>query len=155
MKVAFRKTQSGLVPADQECSDWFGKVKPGGVVTAEFKKKQNSLFHSKLFALLNLGFENWQPSVVQVRIAGEPVVPEKNFTRFRNDLTILAGYYRVVERLDGTTRVEALSLSYDKMEPEDREDIYSKFIDVLLANIYTGLDRKDIDKMVQQYLEFS
>ena len=155
MKVAFRKTQVGLVPADQECTEWYASLKPGAIVTAEWKKKQNAAFHRKLFALLQCGFDNWQPSVIQVKIAGQPVVPEKNFTRFRGDLTILAGYYDVVERLDGSTRVEPKSLSFDKMTAEEREDIYSKFIDVLLANVYQGKDRAEVDRIVQAYLEFS
>lgn len=155
MKVSFRKTQSGLVPSGPEDIEWYNKLKPGQLVTGEWKKKQNSKFHEKLWCLLLVGFENWQPAAIEVKIAGLPIVPEKNFDRFRKDLTILAGYYEVVERLDGSTRIEAKSLSFDKMTAEEREDIYSKFIDVLLANVYQGYDRKDVDQIVSDYLSFS
>ena len=155
MNGLFRKTQTGLLPANQETEDWFRKVKSGNMVAGKFTKKQNSAFHAKMFALLSLGFENWEPAEVEVSIAGKPVVPEKNFDRFRKDLTILAGFYDVVVRLDGETRIEAKSLAFDRMTPDDRESIYSKFIDILLQNIYTGMDRAHVDKMVDQYLNFT
>ena len=155
MKASFTKTQAGLIPADVESFEWLSKVKAGDMVQGVFTKKQNAAFHRKMFALLHLGFENWEPGVVQVKIAGEPIAPQKSFTRFRNDVTILAGYYIVVERLDGTTRIEAKSLSFDRMSAEEREDIYSKFIDVLLANIYQSLDRKKVDELVEKYIGFA
>lgn len=156
MKATFRKTQTGLMPANNEGQDFYSKVKNGGLVTAEFKKKQNSAFHAKMFALLDLGFTNWKQPAVEVSVGGKIIVPEKDFERFRKDLTILAGFYHVVFRVDGSYRIEADSLSYDKMPPEKREKIYSKFIDVLLKNVYGAeLTVEDMNKMVDAYLTFA
>ncbi|MCA6222409.1 DUF1367 family protein [Photorhabdus antumapuensis] len=38
------------------------KVKCGDVLYADFKKARNPRFHRKYFALLNLGYEYWQPT---------------------------------------------------------------------------------------------
>ncbi len=155
MKATFTKTQSGLVPADTESEEWYGKLKSGRIVTGTFTMKQNSAFHRKMFALLHLGFENWKQPEILITVAGKHVLPEKNFVRFRKDITILAGFYHTVFRLDGSFRIEADSLSFDKMSPEKREEIYSKFIDVLLANVYENLTESDVNKLVEAYLAFT
>jgi hypothetical protein len=156
MKHYFTKTQTGLMPADAEAEEWYNKLKAGAVVSGDFKKTQNAKFHRKMFALLKLGFDNWQQPEVKVSICGENVVPNKSFLRFRKDLTILAGFYHVVFRVDGSHRIEANSLSFAKMSAEEREEIFSKFIDVLIVNVY-GAEMTDekIRLMVGDYLHFT
>ncbi len=155
MDATFTKTQSGLIPANTESEEWYNSVKSGSIVTGKFSKKQNSAFHRKMFALLKLGFENWKQPEVMVEVGGRSILPEKEFVRFRKDITILAGFYHTVFRVDGSFRIEADSLSYDKMSPEKREAIYSKFIDVLLKNVYQDLNSDDVDKLVEAYLPFA
>ncbi len=38
------------------------KFKLGDVLVAEFKRVRNPAFHRRFFALLNLGFEYWEPT---------------------------------------------------------------------------------------------
>ena len=38
------------------------KIKLGAVLVAEFKQVRNPAFHRRFFALLNLGFEYWEPT---------------------------------------------------------------------------------------------
>jgi len=52
-----------LIPATQETSDFLqSKCKLGAVLVADFKQVRNPAFHRKFFALLNLGFEYWEPT---------------------------------------------------------------------------------------------
>lgn len=52
-----------LIPATPETSDFLhSKCKPGAVLEAEFRQLRNPAFHRKFFALLNLGFEYWEPT---------------------------------------------------------------------------------------------
>lgn len=52
-----------LIPATPESRDFLrDKCKPGTVLVADFRKPRNSAFHRKFFALLNLGFEYWEPT---------------------------------------------------------------------------------------------
>lgn len=56
--------QSGfLFPATPESREFLqSKCKLGTVLVAEFTKVRNPAFHRKFFALLNLGFEYWEPT---------------------------------------------------------------------------------------------
>lgn len=52
-----------LIPATPETSDFLqSKCKLGTVLVADFKQVRNPAFHRRFFALLNLGFEYWEPS---------------------------------------------------------------------------------------------
>ncbi|EAT6369390.1 DUF1367 family protein [Salmonella enterica] len=58
------KHHSGiLIPATPETSEILqSKIRLGDVLVAEFKKVRNPAFHRRFFALLNLGFEYWEPT---------------------------------------------------------------------------------------------
>ncbi|MGZ0799642.1 DUF1367 family protein [Kluyvera ascorbata] len=58
------KQNSGiLIPATPETRDILqSKIKLGAVLVAEFKQVRNPAFHRRFFALLNLGFEYWEPT---------------------------------------------------------------------------------------------
>ena len=152
MKVNLTKTQHGMIPSDPQSREWFDKLKVGQVVHADFKKVRNYRFLKKYFALLNIAYDNWEPGEVNSKYG----VPEKNFERFRADLTILAGFYENTIRLDGTVRVEPKSISFASMDAEEFEKLYSATIDVLLKYVYAqhGMDKETIDNLVNQYLEF-
>lgn len=52
-----------LIPATPETSEILqSKIKLGAVLVAEFKQARNPAFHRRFFALLNLGFEYWEPT---------------------------------------------------------------------------------------------
>ena len=58
------KQSSGiLIPASPETSEFLQtKCKLGAVLVADFKQVRNPAFHRRFFALLNLGFEYWEPT---------------------------------------------------------------------------------------------
>lgn len=52
-----------LIPATPETSELLqSKIKLGAVLVADFKQVRNPAFHRRFFALLNLGFEYWEPT---------------------------------------------------------------------------------------------
>lgn len=52
-----------LIPANPETSEILqSKIKLGAVLVARFRQPRNSAFHRRFFALLNLGFEYWEPT---------------------------------------------------------------------------------------------
>ena len=151
MKAQLSKTISGLMPIDPDSVAWFNKLKPGEVVRAEFKKVRNYQFHKKYFALLSVGFDNWEPGEINSKYG----VPTKNFDRFRADLTILAGFYDTTVRLDGSVRIEPRSISFAKMSAEEFADLYSKTIDVLIKHVYKqDMDPEKLNQIVESYLRF-
>ncbi len=58
------KQSSGiLIPATSETSDILqSKIRLGAVLEADFRQLRNPAFHRRFFALLNLGFEYWEPT---------------------------------------------------------------------------------------------
>ena len=152
MQAYLTKTQSGFVPADPDTEVWYKKRKFGEVVQGEFKTIRNYEFLKKFFALLNVGFDNWEPG----HITSEYGWPEKNFEKFREDVTILAGYFYVVIRLDGSTQVKAKSISFAKMEEEEFSELYNKAINVLLKHVYdSDMTPKALKNIVNQYMGFT
>lgn len=58
-----KHSQGILIPATPETSDFLQtKCKLGAVLEAEYKLVRNPAFHRRYFALLNLGFEYWEPT---------------------------------------------------------------------------------------------
>ena len=112
---------------------------------------RNVAFHRKYFALLNIGFDNWEPGEINSKYG----VPEKNFKRFREDIAIMCGYFHLVTRLDKTCRPEADSISFAKMDQETFADLYSKTIDVLIKHVYRQeIDADKLNEIVESYLQF-
>ena len=153
MKTYLTRTQVGLLPADPPTWEWYQKLKVGQVISQESKKVRNPKFFRKYFALLNIGFDSWEPG----EIGSKYGTPEKNFDRFRKDVAILSGYYDIVVRLDGSTRPEAKSISFASMEEETFADLYSKTIDVFLKYIYKNnkdMTAEEVDRITEEYLRF-
>ena len=153
MKTYLVKTMSGLLPADPPTEAWYRKIKVGQVVSQESKLVRNPKFHRKYFALLNIGFDAWEPGEIDSKYG----TPEKNFDRFRKDVTILCGNYDIVVRLDGSTRPEAKSISFASMEEETFADLYSKTIDLFLKYIYKNnkdMTAEEVDRITEEYLRF-
>jgi len=151
MNVSLTKTFQGFVPATPETADWANRLKPGQMIHGDFKKVRNPLFHRKFFALLNLGYEYWQPG----EITSEYGKPEKNFERFRKDVTILAGFFHTEIRLDGSVRVTADSISFASMDEDEFERVYNSVLTVLMNKILVGMDREEIEKLTEQFLAFA
>lgn len=58
-----KHTSNILIPASPETSDILQKkFKLGSLLVAEFRQVRNPAFHRKFFALLNLGFDYWEPA---------------------------------------------------------------------------------------------
>jgi hypothetical protein len=64
LELQLIKHHSGiLIPATPETSDILqSKTRLGDVLVAEFRRVRNLAFHRRFFALLNLGFEYWEPT---------------------------------------------------------------------------------------------
>jgi len=152
MKIRLIKTLSGLVPFDPDTEAWYQKMKVGAVSEHESTVMRNPGFFRKYFALLNIGFGNWNPGEINSKYG----VPIKNFDRFRKDVAILCGFYEIVDRLDGTAKPEAKSISWAKMEEPEFQDLYSKTIDLFLRKIYDkDMTAEKLDIIVNKYLNFS
>ena len=155
MKLFLKKMPGGtLVPDDDASAEWLQKVKSGAVVSAEVARPRNYLFHKRYFALLNLGFDAWQPLTPEHN--GMPVV--KNFERFRKDVAIASGFYELTVNLRGETRAEAKSISFASMSEEEFEKLYQKTITLFLKKyqiLCNYRDAAEVEATVNAILGFA
>lgn len=150
--IVLMKTAGGaLVPADPQAQEYIAKLKLGAGVRATIVRQNNIAFHRKFFALLNIGFEAWEPG----ELLYNGVTVAKQFDQFRKDIVILAGWYDGAINFKGEVRLTAKSLSFASMPQEEREALYSAVINVLLTRVLTQYTREDLDNVVEQILAFS
>lgn len=152
MDLVLAKAANGaLVPVDQQSIEAVAKLKLGQGVKVTVTRHNNVAFHRKIFALANLAYEAWEP--VNKEHKGVPIL--KNFDQFREDITILAGFYETRVRLNGEVRFIAKSWSFARMPDEEKDRLYNGIINVVLTNILTNYTRDDLDNVVNQVLSFT
>lgn len=151
MEVHLLRTQVGFIPATVHDSDALARVKLGATVRAEVVQPRNIHFHRKFFAMLNVGFDAFEPPEQEYN--GLPV--QKSFERFRKDCIIAAGYFEPVANLKGDVRAEAKSISFAKMDELEFERLYSGVANVLLQRVLRNYTREDLDRVVEEILRFT
>jgi len=152
METSLRKTSHGFMPDDPDTDEWYHKIKINEVVHGSLRRHRITWKHRKYFALLKLGFDNWTPGEIDSKYG----IPQKNFERFRKDAAILCGFYEVVIRIDGSTRIEAKSISFKNMDQAEFDNLYSKTIDLFLAKIYgKDMTKDELDQAVEKYISFA
>lgn len=145
------KIGNAFYPADRISAELMDDIKPKEEFKAVIKKPRNLKFHKKLFALIGVAFSAWTPGAVKHK----GIVIEKNRERFRKDVTITAGFHETVFNLKGELRLEAKSISFANMDELEFQELYSRFIDVILGNILSNYTKDDLDEQVRRVLEFS
>jgi len=152
VKAILIRAIHGLIPGDSDSVEWYKKIKLGSAVRVTATTVRNYAFLKKYFALLNVAYDNWEPG----EVSSKHGVPEKNFEQFREDLTILCGYFKVVQRVDGSTRIKGKSISFAKMESEEFEKLYNTTLDVLLRRVYKSeISKEELENIVNQYMSFA
>lgn len=151
-EIVLMKVAGGaLVPVDQRGIDYISKMKLGMGVRVKAAKHNNVRFHRKMFALLGLAFDAWESPALEYK--GEQIA--KNIDQFREDITILAGFYETAVRLDGSIRFTAKSWSFEKMDDEEKERLYNSIINVVLERVLTKYTRDDLDNVIAQLMGYT
>ena len=132
-----------LVPADQKSCDFVNKLINNDVITSNFVKPRNYLFHKKWFALVKFAFDHWQPANLE-NSKWADVIPEKNFDRFREDITILCG----------AIRIEAKSISFAKMNEEQFQKLFESTKMVILKHILKNYNLNELNDVVLNLEKF-
>ena len=132
MKIDIIKGAGGvLVPASDMDADSLQKFKTGEQYQIEIKRSRNPAFHRKTFAFFNFCFAHWQSDREFLDERGQ-------FEVFRSNLTVFAGFYNSYYTLAGGTRVEAKSLSFASMGPEEFEAHYKALVAAAMRHLFKG-----------------
>ncbi|WP_027798269.1 DUF1367 family protein [Paraburkholderia dilworthii] len=151
MEVLLTKTPQGyMIPLSESEADKCKRFKVGATVRAEVSAMRNHKFHRKFFAMLDVGFDAFDPPESEHR--GMPV--QKNRERFRKDCIIAAGFYDAVANLNGEVRAEAHSISFASMDDAEFERVYSAVANVLLQKVLRNYTRADLDSIVEKMMGF-
>ena len=143
-----KRIDGAFVPATHHDAALCHRIKVGGGISAEWKRKRNVKFHRKFFALLHIGFESFEPEITEFK--GHPV--QKSFERYRKDVICAAGFYDVIANLNGDIRREAHSISFGNMSEEAFAELYSNCIDVTLQRVLTNYTRDDLEQQINHVL---
>ncbi len=156
MKCVFAKGQGNvLIPADPAAEQFIASLKLGSGAAVEVKKARNIRFHRKFFALLQLAFDIWEPTGEKVW-KGVPI--RKDFERFREDITILAGHYDVSYALDGSVKLTAKSISFANCDEHEFESVYQAVLDVVWEKILREANfrsKAEVENVVNQLMAYS
>jgi hypothetical protein len=129
------------------------RMDAGEIAQLELIVPRNPRFHRKFFALLNLGFEAWEPARKRKTYKG--ISMQKNFDQFRDDVTILAGYYVQTFDLSGRMILKSKSIAFGNMDEAEFAQLYSAVADVLLGKVLTTYKgRAELDDIIDRIVGF-
>ena len=132
MKLDFIKLPGGsLAPANDETSESMKRFKNNEQMQVDVTMPRNIGFHRKAFALANKAFSYWSADSTKDRYKTN----KAQFESFREQLTILAGYFDEVYAIDGSVRLIAKSWSFGNMTQEQFEHFYSALWQAIANNV--------------------
>lgn len=134
----FRKRLGSLVPGDTLAEDLMRKISQGEWVRIEVKRPRNIGYHRKLFALLNLVFEN------QSRFA--------SVDELLDAVKVYIGHCETMVLKDGTTVKRPKSISFASMDQTGFEKFYDQVIDVVAKEIIPGIEKLALKQEVEAFL---
>jgi hypothetical protein len=141
-----------LRPADEDTGETVIKWGIGAYISGGFSRPRNAKFLRKFFALLDALFEQWEPQDTEYK----GVQAQKSRERFREEITILAGYYDLVCSLKGEARVVAKSISFGKMDEDTFGELYNAVHKVGMDKILNskGWTDDDLNSAVDRLMGF-
>lgn len=147
-EIFARRVNDALIAADGCSQEALDDLKAGTVYQVKLTASRKYKFLQKAFVLVWYAFEIWEPNQ---EYKGQVV--QKNLERFRDDLTILAGFYDLVPTLKGEVKAVAKSWSFSSMpDDEDFSKLYSGLINVVLARVLQGYSGEELDDIVNNII---
>jgi len=143
MKICFKPTQLGLIPAFEQDYESYKKIKNKEFVEADFKEARNIMFHRKFMALIKLVYEN---------LNEQDIKKYSDFNKLRKAITIAAGYFELQPLIDGTEQIVAKSIAFEKMDNFEFEKLYNSTIDVILKEFFAGVDKQNLVDEIINFL---
>lgn len=136
MKALLVKQLNGsFMPAYDSDKDNLKRIKAGEMIEANIVKPRGIKFHRKLFALLNMLFQNQEIY--------------KNLEDLRHDLTVEAGYYRETVNIQGEVIKRAKSISFAAMDELEFEKYYEDILNTIV--LHFNFDKEEIINNLQDF----
>ena len=135
---------------------WWKDLEPGEFFTLTYKQPRNPVFHRKFMKMVRFAFEQWEPEKARKRMTYKGLPIHKDFEQFRKDMTILAGYGIAKFDARGRVTMDAVSLSFDKMDEDTFEKVYRAMYEVLYEHIFRakGYSREELNRVLEEFERF-
>ena len=154
METFLTKAVHGLIPANDEEAEKLKRYKLGALIKCTTSEPVNPKFRRKWWALAQVAFDYWTETAHMSEHKGQRIEP--NFEKFRKDLTILAGHWHPVVRINGDVVREADSLAWASMTDETFEKLYSATIDAVLERVYkSNMTEEQLRNIVEEVMSFA
>lgn len=147
MIINLIKTANGKFwPADEESENKIAKLKAADIYSADIKVNQNYELHKKIF-----GFFAFCTNYYYGDMEANKCSYQLDFVRRK--LTVVAGYHKQVFSRDGVSfQLVALSLKYESMPDEDRQDFYKRITQAALDNVFNnGPDENTLNQLLSWF----
>ena len=120
-----KKTDYGVIikPVSGNDADELRKMKQNTQYKFDVKQPRNPRFHRLFMALMQLGYANQEQY--------------NNFDHYRKVMIMKAGYYETIETSKGTIWLP-LSISFDKMDESEFNEVYEKTLVVVAEQLQTA-----------------
>ena len=135
-----------FIACDEESQTKMSKFKIGVVHSHDVKVNQNWRLHKKIFGFFgfccNYKYGDANASKDEYLLG-----------KVRKDLTISAGYYRQVFEPDNYNfEIVALSLKYESMPDDERQEFYKRLTQSALDNIFNnGADENTLNQLLSWF----
>ena len=156
MKIHLIKTMQGaLIPASEEDADALKRFRVGATINAEISQMRNAQFFKKWFKLVRVAYDLWLELSEMPLYKGEKIQP--NFEKFRQDLTIMAGYYDVVVNIRLETQAVAKSIAWGSMDEDNFQKLYNATINTVLIKVLHGgrITEQRLHEMCDAVMDFA
>ena len=135
--------------------EYIAGLSVGAIYKAQITKPRNYKFHKKVFALIGIAYDLWDYAPQEMTHKGMKITPQKNFEQFREWSIIQIGCYDVIGFPNGEVRIRAQSLAFHMKDQDQVEKVYSDLLDFYLNDFLKHHSRADIEKAVQQLIQFA
>jgi len=135
MRIFCKNLLEGLVPLYNSDLEEKKKLKLDEIYEVEIKVARNYQFHKKFMALCKLGCANSKNV-------------EMPFDVYRKYVTCKAGFFKAYHTPKGVF-VEAESIAFNNMDEVKFAEVYSKVLDIVIADI--GTTKEEIEKELMSF----
>lgn len=140
-----RTANNKLWPVDEMAESKVKKIPVGVELEYTVNTKQNGKLHRKIFGFFKFCTIHYYGDI-------EAGNDEYQLEFVRKKLTVIAGYSKVIYQRNGVDfEIAPLSLSYDKMSPEERGEFYKRIIDAALKRVF---DRTTDQNIINQLVSW-
>jgi hypothetical protein len=129
--LLFRKTLSGLKPADEGAEEALRKVPLDKVVAVKIKRPRNLGHHRKFFALLKIVYENQEVYASEQALLAA--------------IKIATGHCTPIQLVSGQKAFIPSSISFAAMDQAEFEAFWEKVVTLVCTKIIPNLNREDLE----------